>query len=74
MRRFECIRERMYNADGTSNVVADMQVSTASELPVLGVAVDGMYIMPGSIAQIIQADELTFVTMDEDGTWYPEQS
>ena len=51
-----------------------IQVSTAAELPTLG-TVFGKYKMgKGSIAQIIQANEPTFVTIDEDGTWYPEQS
>ena len=51
-----------------------IQVSTAVELPTLG-TVFGKYKMgKGSIAQIIQANEPTFVTIDEDGTWYPEQS
>ena len=54
--------------------VVDMQVSTAAELPDKGENVGGIIIAPGSIAQIIQADSPTFVTLDDDGTWYPEQS
>ena len=33
-----------------------------------------MNIQAGSIAQIVQADSPTFVTLDANGTWYPEQS
>lgn len=54
--------------------VVDMQVSTTAELPDLGENVEGIVIAAGSIAQIIQADSPTFVTLDDDGTWYPEQS
>lgn len=54
--------------------VVDMQVSTAAELPDKNENVGGIIIAPGSIAQIIQADSPTFVTLDDDGTWYPEQS
>ena len=53
--------------------VVDMQVSTAAELPDKGENVGGIIIAPGSIAQIVQADSPTFVTLDDDGTWYPEQ-
>ena len=54
--------------------VVDMQVSTAAELPDKGENVGGIIIAPGSIAQIVQADSPTFVTLDDNGTWYPEQS
>ena len=54
--------------------VVDMQVSTTAELPDLDENVEGIVIAAGSIAQIIQADSPTFVTLDDDGTWYPEQS
>lgn len=54
--------------------VVDMQVSTAAELPDLDENVEGIVIAAGSIAQIIQADEPTFLTLDDDGTWYPEQT
>lgn len=70
MLRVEKVR---YN-DGMKNAVMDIQVSTAAELPSLNDVVCGLKIQAGSIAQIIQADSPTFVTMDANGTWYPEQS
>ena len=70
MLRVEKVR---YN-DGMKNAVMDIQVSTAEELPSLNAVVCGLKIQAGSIAQIIQADSPTFVTLDASGTWYPEQS
>lgn len=70
MLRVEKVR---YN-DGMKNAVMDIQVSTAAELPSLNDVVCGLKIIAGSIAQIIQADSPTFVTLDDNGTWYPEQS
>lgn len=70
MLRVEKVR---YN-DGMKNAVLDIQVSTAAELPSLNDVVCGLKIIAGSIAQIIQADSPTFVTLDANGTWYPEQS
>lgn len=70
MLRVEKVR---YN-DGMKNAVMDIQVSTAEELPSLNAVVCGLNIQAGSIAQIVQADSPTFVTLDADGTWYPEQS
>lgn len=70
MIRVEKVR---YN-DGLKNAVMDIQVSTAAELPSLNDVVCGLKIIAGSIAQIVQADSPTFVTLDADGTWYPEQS
>lgn len=70
MLRVEKVR---YN-DGMKNAVMDIQVSTAAELPSLNDVVCGLKIIAGSIAQIIQADSPTFVTLDADGTWYPKQS
>lgn len=52
---------------------ADLMVSTSAELPT-PVSIAGFYLLPGCQAQIIQASEPTFVTLDDDGTWYPEQS
>ena len=74
MVRFENVRERKYNTDATQSCVADLQVSTVSELPTMNVAVGGIYVLPGSIAQIIQENEPTFLTMDANGSWYPAQS
>lgn len=70
MLRVEKVR---YN-DGMKNAVMDIQVSTAAELPSLNDVVCGLKIQAGSIAQIIQSDSPTFVTLDASGTWYPEQS
>lgn len=52
----------------------DLQVATAEDLPEIGDEVEGYIVAAGSIAQIIQADSPTFVTLDANGTWYPEQS
>ena len=59
--------------DDTGAICAklELQVSTAGDLPSKDEVVGGMKVAAGSIAQIIQAD--TFVTLDDDGTWYPEQ-
>lgn len=66
--------EKERYVDGNYNAVLDLQVSTAAELPDMGDTI-GMYtVAPGSIAQIVQADSPTFVTLDANGTWYPEQS
>jgi hypothetical protein len=66
--------EKVRNVDGNYNAVMDLQVSTAAELPDMGDAIGLYTVAPGSIAQIVQADSPTFVTLDDDGTWYPEQS
>lgn len=66
-------REVLGFADGKTVAVIDIQVSTAAQLPAKDAVVGVYKIQPGSTAQIIQADEPTFVTMDDDGTWYPEQ-
>lgn len=60
------------NTDGDLCAKVDLQVSEVSELPEKDAAVGGFKVQPGSIAQIIQSD--AFVTLDSDGTWYPEQS
>ncbi len=52
----------------------DLKVSTIGELPHIGDEVDNYIVAEGTNAQIIQADKLTFVTLDENDTWYPEQS
>lgn len=60
--------------DETGAVCAklELQVSTAADLPSEGDVVGGFKVQAGSFAQIIQA--ATVVTLDDDGTWYPEQS
>ena len=66
--------EKERYVDGNLNAVLDLQVSTAEELPDMGDTIGLYTVAPGSIAQIVQADSPTFVTLDDDGTWYPEQS
>ncbi len=66
--------EKERYVDGNYNAVLDLQVSTVAELPDMGDTIGLYTVAPGSIAQIVQADEPTFVTLDDDGTWYPEQS
>jgi hypothetical protein len=59
--------------DGNGNAVLDLQVSTVAELPDLGSTIGfNEKLGAGSIAQIIQTGD--FVTLDANGTWYPEQS
>lgn len=74
MKKIENIRWQTYDKDGVTIAVLDGQVSEASELPTLGGDFCGAKVLPGSMMQIVQADEVTFVTLDADGTWYPEQS
>ena len=66
--------EKERYVDGNLNAVLDLQVSTAAELPDMGDTIGLYTVAPGSIAQIVQADSPTFVTLDANGTWYPEQS
>ena len=66
--------EKERYVDGNLNAVLDLQVSTAAELPDIGDTIGLYTVAPGSIAQIVQADSPTFVTLDANGTWYPEQS
>lgn len=74
MKKIENIRWQTYDKDGVTIAVLDGQVSEASELPTLGGDFCGAKVLPGSMMQIVQADEVTFVTLDANGTWYPEQS
>lgn len=66
--------EKERHVDGNYNAVLDLQVSTAAELPDMGDTIGLYTVAPGSIAQIVQADSPTFVTLDANGTWYPGQS
>lgn len=52
----------------------DLQVSTRAELPHIGDAVEGYIVAAGTIARIIQSDEPTFLTLDENDSYYPTQS
>lgn len=72
--RVEKPREVLGFQGGKTVAVLDLQVATAADLPELGGVVENYIVAAGSNAQIVQADELTFVTLDNEGTWYPEQS
>ena len=74
MQRIERTRALQYDSNGVMMAVVDGQVSEASDLPALDGLFCGVKVQAGSIMQIIQADEPTYVTLDADGTWYPEQS
>lgn len=74
MKKIENIRWQTYDKDGVTIAVLDGQVSEATDLPTLGGDFCGAKVLPGSTMQIVQADEVTFVTLDANGTWYPEQS
>ena len=53
-------------------VSAELQCSTASDLPALHDQLDGVVICEGTIAQIIQSGQ--FATLDDDGKWYADGS
>ena len=74
MVHIEKLNQISYTPDGEALAWYDLSVSTAAELPALNSVVFGAKIQAPSRAQIIQADEPTIVTLDENGTWYPEQS
>lgn len=63
-------KERVKYPDG--RVVYDFQADTASDLPALGASVGRYKVEWGSIAQIVQADEPTYMTLGSNGTWYPD--
>lgn len=60
--------------NGALTARLDLQVSTRAELPHIGDTVEGYTVAAGTIAQIIQSDEPTFLTLDENDTYYPTQS
>jgi hypothetical protein len=68
MVRIERIRKVVAVAEGAQQVIADLQASTAAELPALNGVVEGCKILAGSIAQVIQ--ESKWMTLDANGTWY----
>ena len=73
MVRVENTRSDIYDpTTGVHTCVLDLQVSTATDLPEKDGMIGNAKVAPGSIAQIIQTG--AFVTLDDDGTWYPEQS
>ena len=49
----------------------DFQCDSVSDLTD---KLDGVTIAKGSVVQIVQADDATFLTKGSDGIWYPEQS
>ena len=68
-------REVQGYQDGKTIAVLDLQVATAADLPELGGEVENYIVAAGSTAQIVEADEITFVTMSGDSeTWWPDQS
>lgn len=70
MQRIENIRASWVDAENVCHIVADLQVSTADELPTLGGTVGVYAIEAGTIAQVIQ--DAKFLTLDANGSWYPE--
>ena len=70
MLRIERIRTEVYNSGGTRDVVCDMQVSTATELPAKDEQLDTIIFKPGCIAQIIESGQ--WATLDDDGKWYAD--
>ena len=68
-------REVQGYQDGKTIAVLDLQVATAADLPELGGVVENYIVAAGTIAQIVEADEPTYVTLSGDsGKWHPEQS
>lgn len=72
MVRIERIRKVVAVAEGAQQVIADLQASTAEELPALNGVVEGCKILAGSIAQIIQTG--VWMTLDANGTWYASRT
>lgn len=61
--------------DGKTIAVLDLQVATAADLPALGGVVENYIVAAGTIAQIVEADEPTYVTLSGDSEeWWPDQS
>lgn len=54
----------------TGETVFCLQVSTRDDLPAKGEKLQDGTVAPGTIAQVIQTDE--FVTLDADGSYYPD--
>lgn len=68
-------REVQGYQDGKTIAVLDLQVATAADLPELGGVVENYIVAAGTIAQIVEADEVTFVTLSGDSEeWWPDQS
>lgn len=68
-------REVLGYQDGKTIAVLDLQVATAADLPELGGVVENYIVAAGTIAQIVEADEPTYVTLSGDSEeWWPDQS
>lgn len=68
-------REVQGYQDGKTIAVLDLQVATAADLPELGGVVENYIVAAGTIAQIVEADEPTYVTLSGDSEeWWPDQS
>lgn len=68
-------REVLGYQDGKTVAVLDLQVATAADLPELGGVVENYIVAAGTIAQIVEADEPTYVTLSGNSeTWWPDQS
>ena len=68
-------REVQGYQDGKTIAVLDLQVATAADLPALGGVVENYIVAAGTIAQIVEADEPTCVTLSGDSKeWWPDQS
>lgn len=73
--RVEKPREVKGFLNGKIIAVLDLQVATAADLPEIGSEVENYIVAAGSVAQIVEADELTFVTLSGGSeTWWPDQS
>ena len=73
IRAFWAVPNRTVMVEGTDGLelYGDFQADSASDLDD---DLDGVTIAKGSVVQIVQASDPTFLTMGSDGTWYPEQS
>ncbi len=71
---FEKCRAVLDFVGGKRVAKIDIQVSTVEELPHLGDVIGDYVLAAGSTAQIIQSDKPLYLTIDANGTWYPEQS
>ena len=73
--RIEKPREILGFQDGKTVAVLDLQVATAADLPELGAEAENYIVAAGSIAQIVEAEEPTWVTLSGDSEeWWPDQS
>lgn len=64
-------RITMVTGENGNEIYGDFQCDSASDLVT---SVNDVPIAKGSTVQIVTADSPTFLTMDSEGTWQPEQS